>query len=325
MPRISAATTGCECFTADPSLPAAFPRVTTADYNDAGAIAGFEIDRGHLVRPLDRTSGSLDNARTFYFDNVVPQAADLNQGPWAALENDLGDLAAVQDREVYIIAGAFGNRGTLRNEGKVVIPTHTWKVALILPRNQGLANVRDYRDVEAIAVIMPNDPGIRNVPWQDYQATVDDVGGASGYDLLALLPDDVEDAVESNTQPPLATAAGPVNPVPKAARRRSRPRDRSIPTARSRASPGTSAMAAAEPVRRRPHVYAQDGSYTARLTITDSDGLTDTATVVVNVTNVVPVAGAVPERQRERRRRVYAVRLVYRSGCGCVDGDGELG
>jgi DNA/RNA endonuclease G (NUC1) len=286
---------GCECYTADPSLPAAFPRVTTADYNDAGAIAGFEIDRGHLARPLDRTSGSLDNARTFYFDNVVPQAADLNQGPWAALESDLGDLAVVQDREVYIIAGAFGNRGTLRNEGRVVIPTHTWKVALILPRNQGLANIRDYRDIEAIAVIMPNDPGIRNAPWQDYQVTVNDVESRSGYDLLALLPDDVEDAVESNTQPPLAAAAGPVNPVPEGG-------TASFSAAGSLDPNGTIASFAwdfgdggsgtGETVT---HVYAQDGSYTARLTITDSDGLTDTATVVVNVTNVVPVVGAVPD------------------------------
>jgi DNA/RNA endonuclease G (NUC1) len=284
----------CDCFTADPSLPADFPRLTTNDYTGSGAIAGFGIDRGHLARSFDRTSASLDNARTFFFDNIIPQAADQNQGPWAALEADLGDLARVQDREVYIIAGAFGNQGTLKNEGRVVIPTFTWKVALILPRDQGLGSIRDYRDVEAIAVLMPNQPGVRDVPWQDYLTTVDQIEAQSGYDLLALLADDVEAAVESNTQPPLATATGPINALAEGG-------TASFSAAGSLDPNGTIASfswdfgdggaATGETVT---HVYAQDGTYTARLTITDNDGLTDTATMVVNVTNVVPVVNTVP-------------------------------
>jgi DNA/RNA endonuclease G (NUC1) len=284
----------CDCFTADPALPGAFPHLTTADYTNAGATAGYAIDLGHLANSSDRTAGSLDNARTFFFDNIVPQAADLNQGPWAALESDLGDLARVQDREVYIIAGAFGNQGTLKNEGKIVIPTHTWKVALILPRDRGLADIHDYRDVETIAVIMPNAPGVRNVPWQDYQVTVDDIEAQSGYDLLALLPDDVEIAVESNTEPPFATASGPAAPLAEG--------DTASFSAAGSVDPngtivsfawdfGDGGTGSGETVT---HVYAQDGAYTARLTITDDDGLIATAIVAVNVTNVVPVVGTVP-------------------------------
>jgi hypothetical protein len=83
----------CDCFTFDPALPASFTPYTTADYTGAGAFHGYLIDRGHLARSFDRTSASLDNATTFYFTNIIPQAADLNQGPWAALETHLGDLA----------------------------------------------------------------------------------------------------------------------------------------------------------------------------------------------------------------------------------------
>ena len=115
----------------------------------------------------------------------------------------------MQGREVYVITGVAGNKGTLKNEGKVVIPTSTWKVAVIMPHDQGLANVRDYRDVEVIAVNMPNDPGVRNVDWNTYRTTVDAVETLTGYDLLALLPDEVEAAVESNTQPPLGAITGP--------------------------------------------------------------------------------------------------------------------
>ena len=94
------------------------PRTTPAP----ARFHGYGIDRGHLARSFDRTSASLDNAFTFYFTNIVPQAADLNQGPWAIMENDLGDLARLQNKEVYIIAGVAGNKGTVKNEGKIVIP-----------------------------------------------------------------------------------------------------------------------------------------------------------------------------------------------------------
>ena len=73
----------CDCFTMDPDLPASFPHLTTADYTDAGAFHGYGIDRGHMTRSFDRTTGSLDNARTYLLSNVVPQASDMNQGPWA--------------------------------------------------------------------------------------------------------------------------------------------------------------------------------------------------------------------------------------------------
>ena len=197
----------CDCFTYDPELPASFTRYTTADYTGAGAAAGHGIDRGHLARSFDRTSGSLDNARTFYFSNIIPQTADNNQGPWASFENYLGALATNDDKELYIVTGASGSRGTVKNEGVITIPTHVWKVAVIMPRNHGLANVDSFDDVEIIAVIMPNEPGIRNVNWNTYRATVNAVETLSGYDVLSLLPDDVEGLVESGLQEGVALAS----------------------------------------------------------------------------------------------------------------------
>jgi DNA/RNA endonuclease G (NUC1) len=284
----------CDCFTMDADLPASFPRITTDDYTGAGTFHGYSIDRGHMVRSFDRTTGSLDNARTYLFSNVVPQAADMNQGPWANLENDLGDLARVQGREVYIITGPAGNRGTLKDLGRVVIPESTWKVAVILPHDQGLASITDYRDLEVIAVNMPNDAGIRNVDWNTYRTTVDALETLTGYDLLALLPDDVEAAVESNTQPPLAAIEGPAGAIAEG--------DTASFSAASSLDPngtiasyewdfGDGSTGSGVSVT---HTFVQDGSFTVRVTVTDNDGLTDSATFTVNVTNVAPVVGAVP-------------------------------
>jgi DNA/RNA endonuclease G (NUC1) len=150
----------CDCFTFDPAAAGIMTAYTTNAYTGSAAINGFGIDRGHLARSFDRTSGSLDNAYTFYFSNIVPQASDQNQGPWAIMENVLGDFARFQNKEVYIIAGVAGNKGTLKNEGRIVIPEYTWKVALILPRDQGLSSVDSYDDVQVIAAVMPNILGL---------------------------------------------------------------------------------------------------------------------------------------------------------------------
>jgi DNA/RNA endonuclease G (NUC1)/uncharacterized protein YjdB len=284
----------CDCFTMDPELPSSLQRLTTADYTGAGDFHGYGIDRGHLARSFDRTAGSLDNANTFLFSNIIPQAAEQNQGPWAQLENHLGDLARLQDREVYVLTGAFGNKGTVKNEGKLVIPTHTWKVALIMPRDQGLADVRDYRDVQVLAVIMPNEPGIRNVAWETYLRTVDEVEELSGYDLLALLEDDVENAVESGTQPPIGAMAAPANvnegdAVPFSAVGSIDPNG-SISSYAWDFGDGETGDGVSV-----SHSYAQDGVYTARLTVTDNDGLTDITVLTVTVANVAPVVAAVPD------------------------------
>ena len=278
----------CDCFTFDPALPAAFTHYTTADYTGAGAFHGFGIDRGHLARSFDRTSASLDNAFTFYFSNIVPQAADLNQGPWANLENHLGDLVRFQNREVYIIAGVAGNKGTLKDEGKIVIPTSTWKVAVIMPHDQGLADIHDYRDLEVIAVNMPNDPGVRNVPWETYKTTVDAIEAASGYDLLALLPDGIERIVEANDHAPTASAGGPYagvegTPVPFSAAGSTDP-DGDILAYRWDFGDGATGTDAAP-----GHAYADNGSYAVQVIVTDPYGAADTAATTVTVDNAPPV------------------------------------
>jgi DNA/RNA endonuclease G (NUC1) len=209
----------CDCFTYDPLLPADFRRYTTADYTGVGGATpfhGYAIDRGHLVRSFDRTAGALDNARTFYFSNVIPQAADNNQGPWANLENYLGGLAQNQNKEVYVITGPAGSKGTLKDEGLVTIPEWTWKVAVIMPRNQGRANVQSYGDLEVVAVIMPNIAGIRTPPgtpdaandWKKYVTTVNAVEALTGYDVLALLEKKIESVVEAGMQDEMALVDG---------------------------------------------------------------------------------------------------------------------
>ena len=263
----------CDCFTYDPELPAA-GKYTTADYTGAGDFHGYGIDRGHLARSFDRTAGSLDNAYTYYFSNIIPQAADNNQGPWAAFEAYLGDQVRFNGKEVYVLTGPAGDKGTVKGEGLIVIPTYTWKVAVIMPKDQGIEHVDSYDDVEVIAVIMPNEAGIRNVNWTTYKTTVDEVETLTGYDLLNLLRDDIEIAVESNTKPPVAAVDGPYvgiegEPVAMSgAQSTDADGDRLIYSwtfGDGRSGSGVNVS----------HTYQSGGTFTVRLIVTDPRGLSD--------------------------------------------------
>ncbi len=284
----------CDCFTFDQSLPAAFARYTTADYTGAGAYHGYGIDRGHLARSFDRTSASLDNARTFYFSNIVPQAADLNQGPWAIFENYLGDLARTGgpgSKEVYIVTGVAGSKGTIKDEGKIVIPASTWKVAVVMPHDTGLAQIADYRDLDVVAVNMPNNPGVRNVDWETYRTTVDQIEALTGYDLLSLLPDKVESAVEGGIRPPFARTDGPYTAAEGSAIAMSAAAsfDPNGTVVNYAWNFGDGTTAAGSTVN---HAYTQDGDYTVTLVVTDNDGLTDEITTTATVSNVAPSIAA---------------------------------
>ncbi|MDF1503940.1 DNA/RNA non-specific endonuclease [Roseisolibacter sp. H3M3-2] len=180
----------CDCFIADPLLPAGYPTITTADYD------GSNYSRGHMTMSADRTRGALDNATTFYFSNIIPQTSQNNAGPWLALEQYLGNLAAGGTKEIFVIAGGAAYSGTLNNAGRVAIPTRTWKVAVILDRNEGIGDVLSPSDVEVIAVDMPNTTTVSG-GWEQFRTSVDAVEALTGYDLLSALPDPIEQVVEA--------------------------------------------------------------------------------------------------------------------------------
>jgi PKD repeat protein len=103
----------------------------------------------------------------------------------------------------------------------------------------------------------------------------------------------VEQAVESNTRPPIAavsgsqggtegavlsfSAAGSVDP------------NGSIVSYAWSFGDGTTASGADV-----THVYEQDGIYTVTVVVTDNDGLTDSIATTISVTNVAPIVGDVP-------------------------------
>jgi DNA/RNA endonuclease G (NUC1) len=202
--------TRVDTFRPDPAVPPDWYRVQSFDF------AGSGFDRGHMTPNADRdkeTSIPINQA-TFLMSNMVAQAPDNNQGPWAALENDL--RALLPANELYIVAGGTGAGGTGSNGvtttlagGHVTVPASTWKVALVIPAGGGDDISRVTCSTRAIAVIMPNTQGIRNEPWQDFLTSVDAVEALTGYNLFSNLPGSLQQCVEAgiNGNNPKATAA----------------------------------------------------------------------------------------------------------------------
>lgn len=186
-----------DTFRPDSQVPSDWYRVLGTDYSGSG------FDRGHLVPNADRdkeTSIPINQA-TFLMTNIIPQAPDNNQGPWADLENYLRTL--LDQNEIYIVSGGAGIGGIGSNgaattivDGNVTVPAQTWKVALVIPKGDNDIS-RVTAATRTIAVIMPNTQGIRNNDWRNYLTSVDAVETLTGYDFYENLPDAVENSVEA--------------------------------------------------------------------------------------------------------------------------------
>lgn len=189
-------------FSPDPALPADYYHVVTSDYTGSG------YDRGHMSPSGDRTASDADNAVTFYMTNMLPQYHNLNAGPWEDLETYSRTLVTGQNKELYIISGGIfpASPQTINNAGKVQIPTSTWKIVVVLNAGQGIGDVHSTKDLQVIAVNMPDSLTVPiSAPWQNYTTTVDAIEKATGYNFLSALPDSIQKIVEANDHPPVTT------------------------------------------------------------------------------------------------------------------------
>ena len=182
-------------FRGDSTLPAGWYQVSATDYQYSG------FDRGHMCPSGDRTLSIDDNSNTFFMTNMMPQAPNNNRIAWANLESYCRSMLS-GGYEIYIISGGYGIGGDGSNgpadyiaNGNVQVPSHTWKVIMIIPDGDDDVN-RVTTSTQVIAVDMPNSQNISS-DWTLYQTSVDQIEAATGYDFFDLVPNNIEDVIEA--------------------------------------------------------------------------------------------------------------------------------
>lgn len=160
-------------FRADTRLPAD-ERSELSDYK--GYV---NVDRGHMAPNGDMPTRTAAN-QSFLLSNMVPQAADQNEGVWEQIESGVRDATGTGG-DIYVASGpAFIGSNLESLNGRVLIPTDTWKAVYIPSENKmGVywvpnTNTVTSADVQTISVnelqqrigidVFPSvtDPALRN-------------------------------------------------------------------------------------------------------------------------------------------------------------------
>ncbi|MEA2766580.1 MAG: trimeric autotransporter adhesin, partial [Gemmatimonadaceae bacterium] len=188
---------------------------------------------------------------------------------------------------------------------KVAIPDSTWKVALIGPRSAGVpftpGSIQDWSDVAGVTVLavnMPNVAGVRNDPWQKYLTTVDKIETATGYDFLSLLPVAFQDALEAGDHAPVALfgVSGTLNEGAPITFDASSSTDADLVRSdlgRTEALSYTWNFSDGDQASGKvvAKSFANNGTYTATVVVSDAFGWQSTTSHTVTVANVAPAIG----------------------------------
>ena len=149
---------------------------------------GSGYDRGHMAPAMDMKWSSQAMRQCFYMTNMCPQDHDLNGGAWRLLEEKIHRWGK-RDKRLIIATGPIMGKA-VRTTGKscaVAIPEAFYKV--VYAPDQG----------RAIAFIYPNEPVSGS--FKRFAVTVDEVERRTGLDFFSSLPDNLENALESHSDP----------------------------------------------------------------------------------------------------------------------------
>jgi endonuclease G len=132
--------------------------------------------RGHLA-PLASFKGSRFASQANHFSNIVPQAPDLNQGPWVQLENHVRDIVRT-GKTVWVITGPLYERDMpvkLNTDEQHTVPSGFWKVVIEEGSRRGTYKVSGY--------IMDQDAE-KSATWTDFKKPIAKIEQRSGLDLF---------------------------------------------------------------------------------------------------------------------------------------------
>ena len=164
-------------FYADDAVPE--PRATVEDYKGCG------WSRGHMCPAGDNKWDIQAMIQSFSLINVCPQNVKLNSGLWNSIEIDCRNWAK-RFQDIYIICGPvfYRQEHEVIGKNRVYVPEAFFKVVLCLngkPKGMG--------------IVVKNTSGTKKKDL--YYNSINQVERITGIDFFPILPDDIEENVES--------------------------------------------------------------------------------------------------------------------------------
>ena len=287
----------CNCFTADSALT----RLGIKAWDTNDWVNGGIWSRGHMSPSADWADASGDNAPTFFLSNMIPQNQTANAGSWGALENFLRTQVGGTN-EIYIIAGPIFTKnrsgagvdgfGFMNSLGHIAVPDSMWKVAIIVPDGRSASQITSPTGLQVIAVNMPNDASATG-PYTNYNTTIAKIQQSTGYDLLNMLPEQVQCRLETRNCAPVASIAAVTGATEGAAitfdASASTDADGDALTYSWTFGDGGTGSGVSP-----SHTYVDNGTYAAVVTVTDGNGGASSFTRSVSVANALPVPTMTP-------------------------------
>ena len=149
--------------------------------NQDYAKSGY--DRGHLAPAADMSWSEKVMQESFYFSNMSPQLPGFNRGIWKRLEEQVRDWALLYD-SIYIVTGPVLSPDlSYIGPNKVSVPKYYFKALISIKERKG------------IAFYMPNQKS--EAALMNYAVSIDSLESILGLDLFHLLPDQLEQQLES--------------------------------------------------------------------------------------------------------------------------------
>ena len=179
-------------FSPDPAISTG--SASLSDYKGSG------YDRGHLTPAADMAFSELAMSESFYMSNMSPQAPQFNRGIWKDLEAQVR-LWVERFGKVYVVSGPLLDKASefykTIGENKVAVPKAYYKVILVplYEDDADKASLEDSASIMALGFIIPNQKCDEDF-WS-YAVSIDKVESATGLDFYSLLPDALENEVES--------------------------------------------------------------------------------------------------------------------------------
>ena len=157
----------------------------SADLSD---YKGSGYDRGHLAPAGDMHWSERTMDESFFMSNMSPQNPAFNRGAWARLEQVVRRFA-FSEGSVFVVTGPIVSEDdkTIGSNG-VKVPGKFYKVIYDETPPQKM-----------IAFVLPNKA--TNKPLDGYVTSVDEVERVTGLDFFSALPTEVQERLESKSDP----------------------------------------------------------------------------------------------------------------------------